>query len=29
VTVLKWTHDITNTNRLNGDWGQIAVSWRF
>jgi hypothetical protein len=29
VTVLKWTHDITNTNRLNGDWGQIALSWRF
>jgi len=29
VAVLKWTHDITDTNRLNGDWGQIAVSWRF
>ncbi|HEY4166967.1 MAG TPA: transporter, partial [Reyranella sp.] len=29
VAVLKWTHDITNTNRLNGDWGQIALSWRF
>jgi len=29
VTVLKWTHDISNTNRLNGDWGQIALSWRF
>lgn len=29
AVVLKWTHDISNTNRLNGDWGQIAVSWRF
>jgi hypothetical protein len=29
VAVLKWTHDVSNTNRLNGDWGQIAVSWRF
>jgi len=29
VTVLKWTHDISNTNRLNGDWGQVAISYRF
>jgi hypothetical protein len=29
VVVLKWLHDITNTNRLNGDWGQVAVSWKF
>ena len=29
VTVLKWTHDFANTNRLNGDWGQIALSYRF
>jgi hypothetical protein len=29
VVVLKWTHDLSNTNRLNGDWGQIALSWRF
>ncbi len=27
--VLKWVHDISNTNRLNGDWGQVAMSWRF
>jgi hypothetical protein len=27
--VLKWLHDISNTNRLNGDWGQVAVSYRF
>lgn len=27
--VLKWLHDISNTNRLNGDWGQIAISYRF
>jgi hypothetical protein len=27
--VLKWLHDISNTNRLNGDWGQVAISWRF
>ena len=27
--ILKWTHDFSNTNRLNGDWGQIAMSWRF
>jgi hypothetical protein len=29
VVVLKWLHDLSNTNRLNGDWGQVAVSWRF
>ena len=29
VLVLKWLHDISNTNRLNGDWGQVAVSYRF
>jgi hypothetical protein len=27
--VLKWLHDIGNTNRLNGDWGQVAISYRF
>ena len=27
--VLKWLHDISNTNRLNGDWGQVATSYRF
>jgi len=27
--VLKWLHDISNTNRLNGDWGQVAISYRF
>ena len=27
--VLKWLHDISNTNRLNGDWGQLAISYRF
>jgi hypothetical protein len=27
--VLKWLHDLSNANRLNGDWGQVAVSWRF
>jgi hypothetical protein len=27
--VLEWLHDVSNTNRLNGDWGQIAVSWKF
>lgn len=27
--VVKWLHDISNTNRLNGDWGQVAVSYRF
>lgn len=27
--ILKWTHDISTTNRLSGDWGQIALSWRF
>lgn len=27
--VLKWTHDFSNTNRFNGDWGQVAMSWRF
>jgi hypothetical protein len=27
--VLKWLHDISNTNRLNGDWGQVALSYRF
>jgi len=27
--VLKWLHDITNVNRLNGDWGQVAISYRF
>ena len=27
--VLKWLHDISNTNRLNGDWGQVAISFRF
>jgi hypothetical protein len=21
--------DFTNTNRLNRDWGQLAMSWRF
>jgi len=29
AVVLKWVHDISNTNRLNGDWGQVAMSWRF
>ncbi len=29
VVVLKWLHDLSNTNRLNGDWGQVAMSWRF
>jgi hypothetical protein len=29
VVVLKWVHDISNTNRLNGDWGQVALSWKF
>ena len=27
--VLKWLHDISNSNRLNGDWGQVAISYRF
>jgi len=27
--ILKWTHDVSNTNRLNGDWGQVTMSWRF
>jgi len=27
--VLKWLYDISNTNRLNGDWGQVAISYRF
>lgn len=27
--VLKWLHDVSNTNRLNGDWGQVALSYRF
>lgn len=27
--ILKWTHDFSQTNRLNGDWGQVAMSWRF
>ena len=26
---LKWQHDISNTNRLNGDWGSVTMSWRF
>lgn len=29
AVVLKWLHDISNTNRLNGDWGQVAISYRF
>lgn len=29
AVILKWTHDISQTNRLNGDWGQVAMSWRF
>ena len=29
AVILKWTHDISQTNRLNGDWGQVALSWRF
>lgn len=29
VIVLKWLHDISTTNRLNGDWGQVALSYRF
>jgi len=29
VVVLKWVHDISNTHGLNGDWGQLAMSWRF
>ena len=27
--VLKWVHDISQTNRLNGDWGQVSMSFRF
>jgi len=26
AVILKWLHDISNTNRLNGDWGQVAIS---
>jgi len=29
VVVLKWVHDRSNTNRLNGDCGQVTMSWRF
>lgn len=29
VVIAKWTHDFTNTNRLNGDWGQITMSMSF
>jgi hypothetical protein len=29
AVVLKWLHDISNTNRLNGDWAQVALSYRF
>ena len=29
AVIVKWTHDISQTNRLNGDWGQVAMSWRF
>jgi hypothetical protein len=27
--VLKWVHDISQANRLNGDWGQVSMSFRF
>lgn len=27
--ILKWLHDVSNTNRLNGDWGMVTMSWRF
>jgi hypothetical protein len=27
--VLKWLHDISQTNRLNGDWGMVQMSFRF
>lgn len=27
--VLKRLHDVSNVNRLNGDRGQVAVSYRF
>jgi len=29
AVILKWLHDISQTNRLNGDWGQVAISWKF
>jgi hypothetical protein len=27
--IAKWLHDFSNTNRLNGDWGSLSMSWRF
>lgn len=27
--IAKWLHDFSNTNRLNGDWGSLTMSWRF
>jgi hypothetical protein len=27
--ILKYLHDVSNTNRLQGDWGQVAFSYRF
>ncbi|HTE38771.1 MAG TPA: transporter [Reyranella sp.] len=27
--IVKWQHDFSNTNRLNGDWGSVTMSWRF
>jgi hypothetical protein len=27
--IAKWQHDFSNTNRLNGDWGSVTMSWRF
>jgi len=29
AVVVKWLHDISETNRLNGEWGQVTMSYRF
>lgn len=29
AVIAKWLHDVSNTNRLNGDWGQVTLSYKF
>lgn len=29
VIIAKWLHDLSDSNRLHGDWGQVTLSWKF
>lgn len=29
TVIAKWLHDVSDVNRLHGDWGQLTMAWKF